>query len=367
MPPLTLLIKPASSLCNMRCRYCFYADVSDRRAVKSYGVMDGETARAVVRRAFQYADGAVTFGFQGGEPTLAGLDYFQNFVALVREYNTRGLAVHYALQTNGYALDEAFAAFLAQHGFLVGLSMDGPQALHDSLRPGADGAGSYARVQGAAHLLEQYKVAFNILCVVSGPVARAPKAVFRALAPYGFLQFIPCLDDFGGAGADYSLTPEDYAGFLKGCFDEYERAFYAGKYVSIRLFDNYVGMLCGRPPEACDMRGECGGYLLVESDGGVYPCDFYVLDEWRMGNLKEQSLPRLMKSPVLARFLQEGRSHEAACRDCRWRVLCRGGCRRHREQERGALGPNRFCESYREFFAYAYPRMARMARNLPRG
>ncbi len=364
MPPITLLVKPASSLCNMACAYCFYADVSEHRLSRSFGVMQKDTLEALIRRAFQFADGFVSFAFQGGEPTLAGLPFFQTVVELERKYNARGLRVQNALQTNGLLLDDAFCAFLAQNGFLTGLSMDGTEDIHDALRKDARLQGTYARVRDAARRMQKHGAEFNILCVVSASVARAPARVFDALREYRYLQFIPCLDALSGERGAHALSARDYGEFLKTLFDQYYDAWRAGAYVSVRDFDNYILRLRGELPEACGMQGACQHNFVIEADGGVYPCDFYVLDEWRMGNIREHSLARLAKSAVADRFIEVSRHEDEGCKACRYRALCRGGCRRHREPfVSGAPGRNVFCESYKALFEHAFPRMLEMARH----
>lgn len=365
MPPVNLLIKPASSLCNMRCKYCFYADVSRNRDTMSYGIMEEDTLEFLVKQAFDYATGYAGFAFQGGEPTLAGLPFYRKLIALQQKYNSRNLPVYNSIQTNGYALNEEWAAFFAEHHFLVGLSMDGTRDVHDALRVDANGEGTYDIVAKSAALLERFGVSFNILCVVNNYVARHPQKVYNNLKQYKFLQFIPCLDDFDGEKRPFSLTPQRYGSFLKATFDLYYQDFMAGNYVSIRNFDNYVRMLQGYLPESCAMNGVCTCYFVIEGDGSVFPCDFYVLDQWKLGNIRDESLSDLLKSGTARDFVSASRHRADACTVCPYFRLCRGGCRREREpfvEEKPGL--NRFCESYKSFFAYSTHRMQQMAAML---
>lgn len=365
MPPLTIMLKPASSLCNMRCAYCFYSDVAARRDAPSYGVMSPGTLETLVRRAFAYAEGSLSFIFQGGEPTLAGKEFFEAFLSLLARYNARRLRVSLALQTNGLTLDEEWCALLKRGGFLVGVSLDGTQALHDACRRGASGEPTYARVIRGIELLRRFGVDYNVLCVVTQPVAERPEEVFHALKAHRFLQFIPCLDGFDGKKTPLSLDAETYGRFLIGTFDLYEQAWYAGKPVSIRNLDNWLAMLLGYPPENCAMSGRCGHYFLVEADGGVYPCDFYVLDRWRLGNVGDASFFKLDKSPVGARFREESVPLPEGCARCEWFSLCRGGCKRDREPiaggEPGAAGANRLCAGHKLFFSSRFERIKALA------
>ncbi len=365
MPPLSMMIKPVSAACNMRCRYCFYADVSANRAVKSYGVMDRATMQALVRRAFAYADGAVSFAFQGGEPTLAGLPFYQEFVKLTRQYNTRNLNVSYAIQTNGYNLTDEMCAFLAENRFLTGVSVDGTREIHDALRLDAQGEGTWDRVMEGIARLKRHGAEYNVLCVVTEPVARQGKACWDSLCGHRYLQFIPCIDDFGGGKQPYSLTAESYGQFLIDTFDRYEAAFRAGRPVSERRLDNYMMILLGRQPEHCGMAGQCGLYFLAEADGGIYPCDFYVLDEWRLGNVNETGLRRMEACERARLFRETSLKRPERCAACRYLALCRGGCRRDREPWTDSLpGENRFCGSYRRFFDERLARMRALAAEI---
>lgn len=332
-----------------------------RREQACYPKMTLETLEMIVRRAMRAADGEVSFVFQGGEPTLVGLDFYRALVQYEKKYNARGLPVHNSLQTNGLDLSDEMIAFFARERFLLGVSLDGDSRTHDLMRCDREGRPTFERIRHTIERLQRAGVEFNILCVVNEYVARRPEQVFKALKPYGFLQFIACLDPLDGETFDYSLTPESYLHFLKATFDLYLDAFRRGHPVSIRSFDNYVGILMGRAPENCAMNGRCGPYYLVESDGSVYPCDFYVLDEWRMGNIREESFVRLSKSEVGRRFAEESVVLPEKCRACPWLKLCRNGCRRERDPKTGV---NRWCGVMDAFFRHSYPGMCEMARRL---
>ena len=367
MPPLTVMIKPASSACNMRCTYCFYADVSAHRQDATYGVMSETTLQNLVRRAFAYAEGQVSFLFQGGEPTLAGKDFFRRFLALERQYNTQHLPVQNSIQTNGYAIDKEWCSIFREGRFLVGVSVDGTSALHDACRLDAAGRPTYARIAKNIELLKAERIEYNILCVVNQPIASAPAEVFKALAPHRFLQFIPCLDGFDGERNEFSLDSETYGRFLIQTYDLYEKAYYSGKPVSVRTFDNWIAMLMGHPPESCGMSGRCGRYYLVEANGNAYPCDFYVLDEWLLGNVNDASFYKLDKSPVAEKFLSESVPLPEQCRGCAWLSLCCGGCRRDREPYLGGQpSPNRLCAGLRMFFEQRMMRMQTLAKHIAR-
>ena len=186
-----MMIKPVSGLCNMRCTYCFYCDEMRSRQTAAYGAMSEETLENLIRRAFAYADGSVTLAFQGGEPTLAGADYFRKVLMLEKRYNSRRLPVAHALQTNGLHMDDDMLSVLEEGRFLVGLSMDGTQALHDSRRLDAAGKGTWSRVQETAQKLRRCGIEYNVLCVVDHAAAQQGETLFHSLKEHGYLQFIP--------------------------------------------------------------------------------------------------------------------------------------------------------------------------------
>lgn len=367
MPPISLLIKPASGNCNMRCRYCFYEDETDKRAVKSYGVMSPKTMEVLMQKVLSFADGECTFAFQGGEPTLAGLDFYQRFVELAGQYNHKRVTVHYAIQTNGCGITDQWAAFFAQWGFLVGLSLDGPKEINDRYRTDAAGEGSYKRIMHTAQLFDKHRVEYNILTVVTAQTAKNVGKIYGFFDKNHFVyqQYIPCLDPIGEerGGQEYSLTPDRYERFLKDLFDLWYRDRVKGKFVYNRYFENLAAILSGYEPENCGMKGHCDRQLVVEADGSVYPCDFYALDEWRLGNLLTASFEELEEERRRLGFVELSMQVDEKCKTCKWAFLCRGGCRRDREPVReGRLSRNYFCEAYYGFFEYAVPRLRTLIR-----
>jgi uncharacterized protein len=329
--------------------------------------MSEETLENLIKKAFDYASGSATFAFQGGEPTLAGLNFYRKLLEFQKKYNVKNIPVQNAIQTNGYTIDEDWARFLAENKFLVGLSLDGTRDIHDSLRVDAAGKGTFSRVEKTARLFQKHGVEFNILCVVNNFIARSPKKVYDSLKKYGFIQFIPCLDSFDGEKKVFSLTPERYTEFLKVTFNEYYKDFCAGKPTSVRNFDNYIGMLLGRPPENCAMAGVCTCYTVIEGDGSVFPCDFYVLDEWKLGNINESSFEELICGDMAKKFVGVSTYRNEECKECYWYPLCRGGCRREREPIiDGTPSLNRFCECYKKFFDTCYPKMEEIAARIQR-
>lgn len=365
MRPLSLLIKPASGLCNLRCRYCFYHDVTENRAIDSYGIMSEETLENVLKKALATSDQEITIAYQGGEPTLAGLDFFRRSVEIQNEHNVKNLKIHNAIQTNGYRLSADWARFFHDNHFLVGLSIDGIMDVHDKNRVGPNDSPTFSTIMQTADLFDKYKVDYNILTVVTLPLARRIRATYKFFQKrgFGYLQFIPCLDPLGEpfGGHDYSLTPEAYGRFLCELFDMWYADIEAGGAPSIRDFDNYVQMLMGYPPESCNLRGICGLQYVVEADGAVYPCDFYVLDEMRLGTLNEVGFDEIDRRRAEIGFIEASEPLDPACDACEFLKICRGGCRRHRETGKG-LGRTYFCESYKMFFSHALPRLSAIAR-----
>lgn len=368
MHPISVMIKPASSSCNLQCKYCFYADEASLREIPNYGIMDPQVLEKTVALFMGSARGSCSFAFQGGEPTLAGLDFFRQVVALQEKYARPGLKVTNALQTNGMVLDEEWCRFLAKHHFLVGLSLDGIKDTHDRYRLCRDGKGSYTSVLRAAQLMATHHVDFNILTVVTAQLARNITKVYGFYKKNGWLyhQYIPCMDalEEERGGNEYSLNPKAYGEFLKKLFDLWYHDFSQGFMVSIRYFDNLLQILQGLPPENCAMMGHCNVYYLVEADGSVFPCDFYALDPYRLGNLNTDTVEQMDKQRHAIRFVEDSLEKTEQCRNCQWYFLCRGGCRR--DYTAGEQPHNYYCESYKMFFEYAYPRLKQASSLLSR-
>lgn len=330
------------------------------------GIMTRETARNLLRAAAEAAQpgDVIQITFQGGEPTLAGLDFFRDFIAMEQELIPSGVTVNHSIQTNGMALTAEWAAFFQENRFLVGLSLDGARDFHDALRVDPQDKGTWDRAVAALKLLDQAVVETNLLCVVTGPMARSPQKVYQSLRKLGNhpLQFIPCLDPLEAPRGTmpYSLSPQRYGRFLCGLFDCWFRDWQAGRYVSIRLFDDYLRILAGMPPSTCAASGACGSYLVVEGDGSLYPCDFFVLDEWYLGNINEIGVAQAISSPQSQGFLERGRTRPQACPACPYFAICRGGCPRDWTAF-GPQGENYYCPAFRQLFDYALPRLRQAA------
>lgn len=364
MKNLNLLIKPASSSCNLRCRYCFYYDVADNREVKNYGIMNDDTLENMVKKVFDDVEYSANFAFQGGEPTMAGIEFFEKFHKFVEKYNTKKIIVNFSLQTNGTLLNKKWLELFKKHNYLIGLSLDGNKEMHDTFRIDAKGKGTFSRVLKAAKMMKKAEVEFNILCVVNKLIAQNGKLVYNFFRNNGFryYQFIPCLDSLScSEEKDYTLTAEDYGKFLDETFNLWYEDMMSGKRISVRHFDNYTKILLGEEPEACDMVGHCNMNAVLESDGSMYPCDFYVLDEFKVGNINESSFEELFKSEAEMRFLRTSLAVDEKCKVCRYFKICRGGCRRHKELTAEGNYENRFCESYKYFFERNIDKMIKTA------
>jgi uncharacterized protein len=367
MPPISVLIKPASSKCNLKCAYCFYHDVANNRSVADLGLMSLETIEAIIRKVLQFASGQATFSFQGGEPTLRGIDFYKSVIKLQTQFNIHNVKINNCLQTNGLLIDRQWAEFLHDHNFLVGLSLDGPKDIHNQYRIDAQGKGTHERVKPTFELFNKYRVHYNILLVVTGLTARHPDELYKYYKThnFNFLQFMPCIDpdDCQRGVHDYSLKPQDYTFFLKHFFDQWYKDFMGGREISIRYFDNLVRIVMGMPAEMCSLRGACLCQFVFEADGSVYPCDFYVTDEWKLGNIHENGLMEQYESANCRRFMKSSLSTASNCPQCQRQYLCRGGCRRDRENpQTPKLEQNYYCESYSEFLTYAHPRLIEVAR-----
>ncbi|MDD3339225.1 MAG: anaerobic sulfatase maturase [Lachnospiraceae bacterium] len=366
MPDIAVLIKPASGLCNMSCDYCFYADEKQKRQKASYGFMTEETLRNVIRKTISQSRQGISYAFQGGEPTLRGLDFFQKAMMYQTKYNKNHVPVYNSIQTNGLLIDEKWCGFLKENQFLVGLSADGIASVHDLYRHTENGGDTFARVRRAADLLQQYGVPFNILTVVTGDLAKKADKVYREYKKMGwdYQQYIACIEPLEEQKREqsYAAEPVAYGQFMIDLFEQWYADWKRGCQPYIRQFENYIAILTGRQAEACDQRGVCGIQTVVEADGGVYPCDFYVLDAYRMGNLNEEYYEEIRKKGETLGFVERSYNLSLSCRQCEYFSVCRGGCQRNREWNLSKeTYENYFCEAYRMFFDKCFIQLQEIA------
>jgi uncharacterized protein len=382
MEHLSLLIKPASSLCNLKCRYCFYHDLADSRDNKSYGIMKTDVVDRLIENALNSVEKSIVFAFQGGEPTLAGLDFFKYFIECVNKKvlnSGKKLQINYTIQTNGINISDniEFAQFFKDNNFLVGLSLDGIKDINDFFRVDATGEGSHGRILKTAKLFDKLKIDYNILTVITAQTAKHIEKIYNHYKSLGFLylQFIPCLEplDKTPFTENYSITPELYEKFLMNLFRLWYNDFINNKYISIRFFDNIVRIAAGYPSEQCGTMGFCVGQFVIEADGSVFPCDFYCVDNWKTGNILEMSFEEIYNSPNMQKFRETScfsnysAEENEKCKSCKVYYLCRGGCRRDRDNKKdGVAGKNIYCESLYNFYSYAEPYLKDVVKKLKR-
>lgn len=356
-------------MCNLKCRYCFYRDLMQKREKDSYGFMTLSTLEQVLKKSLHYAEGECTIAYQGGEPTLVGLDFFRQSIVLQRKYNHKGVTIHNAIQTNGIDLNEEWAEFFSANHFLVGISVDGTARTHDAFRLDHQSRSTFSRVMKTIRIFEKNHVEFNILTVVHAYTAKQIREIYRYYRArhFRYLQFIPCLDPLGEVPGkeSYSLSPKSYGQFLCSLFDLWYEDLLNGNEIHIRQFENYIEMLMGYPPESCGMSGICSYQHVVEADGEVYPCDFYVTDHYKLGNLNECDFEEIQNRRKEIQFIEESTYIDDSCKNCVYFRICRGGCRRSREPiANQKLQLNYFCESYQMFFSYAGDRLISLARRF---
>lgn len=363
MEIVNLLIKPASSNCNLCCKYCFYHDLANNRMQKSYGFMSISTLEILVKNAFLSASTAVVFAFQGGEPTLVGLPFYQKLIEFVNVYNKNNLHVSYSIQTNGILIDEDWCRFFKNNHFLVGISLDGTQKIHDHFRIDHYNQGSFKKVIKAIELLKRNHVEYNILSVVNSSNYQQISEIYKFFVrnKLTYLQFIPCLSPINDNNI-LALTPKQYESFLNQLIDLWYHDLLQGKKISIRYFDNLLGIILGYQPQSCELYDACSYNLVVESNGDVYPCDFYVVDKYRLGNISTSLISEIIQCDVEKSFIDSSRIINDKCKKCEFYQLCKGGCKRHRQTPFDVtIGENMFCESFYSFFKKNINRLEQLA------
>lgn len=390
---LHLMAKPTGPLCNLDCGYCFYLEKEQLYPERHRFLMDDEVLRAYVAQNIAGTGGPeVLFTWQGGEPMLRGLDFFRRAVALQREL-AGGKTVRNALQTNGTLLDEEWCAFLAQAGFTVGISLDGPRELHDAERVDKRGRGTFDAVMRGIALLRRHRIAFNVLVTVTAEVAKHPLRVYRFLKEQGIrhIQFNPVVErlpdraehavklTFAQPGlasisaprlalAPQSVDPGDYGDFLVAVFDEWVRHDVGAVYVM--NFEWALASWLGLPATVCLFAEDCGRALIVEHDGDVYSCDHFMYPQHRLGNLREADVAELAGSPRQRAF---GRAKSATlpekCRQCPWLFACHGECPKNRfaTAPDGSAGLNYLCPAYTKYFRHITQYMNAMAKLVANG
>lgn len=332
------MIKPASAKCNASCKYCFYRDEVAVRSVKDYGTCSISLAHSIIKKALEYVgSGHLSIVFQGGEPTLAGYDFFNEFFSFIQNENVNQAKIFLSLQTNGLLIDEKWAKLFKKHNVLVGISLDGTKA--DNSSRVALGKEIYPDTLRAIAVLRDEGVPFNVLSVIHKGNVKSGKAIMQEFINrrFSFVQFIPYL----GEQEEFMLTPEEYGAFLIDTFSIYGANFNTPNRISVREFDNYILLLQTGKAEQCGMNGRCEPQLVLEGDGTAFPCDFYCTDDYVLGNVKDDSIEALLSSPVATSF--RNRTLPSDCTVCPYLRICHGGCKRY------SATPF-YCTSHKLFF-----------------
>ena len=350
-----LLIKPAGADCNMSCGYCFYARTAGLYEKGGPHRMSLEVLEALVRKYLRLRLPQTVFCWQGGEPTLMGLDFFRTAVSLMQRHGRGRQSVSNALQTNGLVLDRAWCEFLRQYHFLIGLSIDGPAEIHDRYRTITGTRGSHADVLEKLRLMQELQVEFNVLCVVSEANAGRAKEVYGYFRDLGMahMQFIPCIetDPKTRQPAPFSVSPEAYGDFLCELFDAWLPE--AMDCISVRTFDGLLRQVLTGDSGLCAFETMCGHCPVVEHNGDVYPCDFFVQPEWRMGNILAMPFEKLVQRKCAREFRRAKFDLPADCGECEWKALCKGGCLKDRQRISGAFDvASYFCKTYKRLFPH---------------
>jgi uncharacterized protein len=382
------MAKPVGPICNLDCKYCFYLEKKQLYPGTSDWRMSDEILETYIRQYIEAQTAPViTFAWQGGEPTLLGVDYFRKVIELEKKYSN-GKVIENAFQTNGVLLDDEWGEFLAENRFLVGLSIDGPRQLHDQYRVDRGGQPSFDRVMRGLSYLKKHKVEFNTLTVVQRNNSCYPLEVYRFLREIGsrFMQFIPiverivatdapdgsCFEAPGGESpakvSSWSVEPRQYGRFLTSIFDEWVRLD-VGNYF-VQIFDTALESWLGMEPALCVFREKCGEAAVIEHSGDLYSCDHYVYPRYKLGNIAMVPLEELVNSRQQQQFgSNKYDSLPRCCRECEVRFACNGECPKHRffRTPTGEDGLNYLCSGYQLFFRHIDPYMRYMAEELRQG
>jgi len=366
--PFSLLIKPASADCNLRCDYCFYLEKCRLYPQSSRHRMSEEVLSRLVRSYLDTEQPVHTFAWQGGEPTLMGLEFFRRVTDLQAEHGRAGTAVANGLQTNATLIDDALAEHLAQYRFLVGCSLDGPARMHNRYRRALSGKPSHADVLRGIRTLQRHQVEFNILVLVSRANVRHAREVYRYLTDQGFLfhQYIPCVEfNEQGEPEPISITGDEWGAFLCAIFKEwYPDDIYT---VSVRNFDALLNRLVDGTVVVCTMGDNCCQYFVVEHNGDIYPCDFFVDEDLKLGNIMNASWEDLLACRTYCDFGARKRKWHAACSTCDCLDLCSGDCLKHRMYAGNPpQNRSRLCSGIKQFIGHTRTHFEALAQQVRR-
>lgn len=333
MKSISVLIKPISGICNINCSYCFYKDLKKSGDVSNKGKMSKDTMKKLIENIlvdFERGD-FIEFAFQGGEPTLLGVGFYKEFIDYVNLVNTKKVNISYSLQTNGILIDEKWCEFFVENNFLIGLSLDGPEDINDKYRLDSLGNGTFKKIIETKEMFDKYRVDYNILTVLTNEIALNPKKVWQFIKynQIRYIQFIPCLDNIDKIEEkEYVLKPENFAYFYKEIFRYWFQSLLDNENYSIGLIEQLITYLSGQSIGTCLIRGKCSPQYVIESDGSVYPCDFYVLEKYNSGNIRDNSVKEIFVNNAMQNFLEEKKETPKICSLCRYKNICNGGCKR---------------------------------------
>ncbi len=373
-PSFHIMVKPRGPICNLNCQYCYYLSKENLYQEDDPFWMTEEMLETFTRQYIEAQRAPeVTFGWQGGEPTLRGLDFFRKAVALQEKYARPGMRIVNALQTNGTTLTDEWCQFLHEHNFLIGLSIDGPPAQHDAFRRDKAGGATHARVMRGLRLLQKHNVEYNILTTVHAANVEHPLEVYRFIRnETRFVQFIPIVERDNDTGFQEgerltarSVTGQQYGEFLIAIFDEWVRHDVGTMFVQI--FDVALAAWLGQRPGLCVFDQVCGLALVLEHNGDLYACDHFVEPRYRRGNIMEKTVAEMVGSPEQRRFgLAKRDALPQQCLDCDVRFVCNGACPKNRiiHPAPGEPRVSHLCAGYKAFFHHIDEAMRFMAREL---
>lgn len=359
----TLLIKPASADCNLRCSYCFYLEKHSLYPDTNVHRMSDEVLERMISSYLATVQPAYSFGWQGGEPTIMGLDFFKKVTALQQKYGKPGSMVSNGLQTNATLIDDAMAEHFAEYHFLLGVSLDGPEALHNKYRLTRGGEGTHHKVLEGIEHLKKHNVEFNILVLVSTANVDYPEEVYDYLTGSGFFyhQYIPCVEfDENGKPLPWTITGEQWGSFLNRVYDRWFEK--DTRKVSIRAFDALLDLEVNNRTSMCTLGTNCRQYFVVEHNGDVYPCDFFVEPDLRLGNIFSDSWNKMINSERYKNFGRQKSRWNERCVHCPYLKYCAGDCLKHRLPVGGSPKTlSWLCRGFEMFLQHALPGLKSLA------
>lgn len=356
-----MMVFPSGPICNLKCKYCYYIEKKNLYTIEEDFNMSEHLLEQFIKKYIEVQQGPeVFFIWQGGEPTLRGIDFFKEAVLLQKKFLPTGWKCHNSIQTNGTLLNDEWCEFFKKEKFLIGLSIDGPKEYHNRYRQYINGKGSHKMAEKAIELLKKYDIEFNVICTINHANVKHSQKVYQYFVRKGvkYIQFIPIVNKEQNTISAESISSNEYADFMIQIFEQWRKND-IGK-IYIQLFEECLSVWLNGCSQLCIFSEVCGSVPVMEHNGDIYSCDHFVTPEYKLGNLLEKPLSEILFSQKQICFGNQKKQLSNSCQKCKYIRLCYGGCLRSRVISEYGKCKDYLCKGYQAFFEHISPYMEQM-------